>query len=100
MFYVVKSDSDISETTTLQLKRDSTNVNSQGYITGLDGRTDFYIYGGGGRSNYPVKYSVDGGMLYVGTDKSYAVTPTISKEKLDHQAKKHRVRTLKRCGWT
>ena len=71
-YYVVKSDAAIPETTTLTLKKDSSSVNSQGYFTGLDGRTDFYIYSGG--SKYPVTYDVSSGGRLYRSDKAYENT--------------------------
>ena len=59
-FYVVKSDGVIPETTVLSLtSAPGTSVNSEGYVTGLNGRTDFSIFGNN-TGNYPVTYSVAG----------------------------------------
>ena len=56
-YYVVQADGSIPATTVLQLTKDSTRVKSEGYITGLDGRTDFYIFSNS-TGNYPVTYSL------------------------------------------
>ena len=80
-YYVVKSDNDIRPTDTIRLTKGGSGVNSQGYITGVDGRSDFYIHGG--NSDLPVRYSaVGGGNLYYidasGTKQSLSNTATLS----------------------
>ena len=62
-FYVVKSVRP-TDTISFRLTRGSSRINSQGYVTGVNGRNDFYIYSGSG--DYPVTYSVaGGGALYI-----------------------------------
>ena len=75
-YYVVRADSAIPDGTMLRLTQDGRSVNSEGYITGLDGRRDFYIQSGSG--DYPVTYSVtptDRG-LFTGATFADRVTPT------------------------
>ena len=55
-YYVVKPDSEISPTDTIRLTRGGSAINSQGYITRVDGRNDFYIQSGS--SDYRVTYTL------------------------------------------
>ena len=81
-YYVVKSDEAIPETTVLSLtSAPGTSVNSEGYVTGLNGRTDFSIFGNN-TGNYPVMYSVDTALgntptptLYINKDPYTASDP-------------------------
>ena len=63
-YYVVTPDANIPETTTLRLTRGGSSVNSEGYVTGRDGRTDFYIFSGGDRKHYAVTYDPNDGLTY------------------------------------
>ena len=65
-YYVVQPNDKIPETTTLRLTQNGRGVNSEGYITGLTGREDFYIFSSSG--NYPVKFTQSGSTarLYTG----------------------------------
>ena len=54
-FYVVKSVSP-TDSISFSLTRGGTRLNSQGYITRVDGRSDFYIYSGS--NDYPVTYAL------------------------------------------
>ena len=77
-YYVVRSDTDIPETTVLQLTRDGISVNREGYITGLTGRRDFRIFSNN-TGNYPVTFSVAGGSsaLYFSDDPYMTTDPPI-----------------------
>ena len=55
-YYVVKPASDIRSTDTIRFTKGGSSVNSQGYITKVEGRDDFYVYNGG--NDYPVTYEL------------------------------------------
>ena len=75
-YYVVKSDTNIPETTTFSLA----GASSRGYQTGLNGRTDFSLYSNSS-GNYPVTYSLafpaSGATLYFHDDPYMATDPAI-----------------------
>ena len=76
-YYVTRSNSAIPKGTILQLYKDGSRINSEGYITGLNGRRDFYIQSGS--SDYPVTYSVTPSAargLFTGATFADRATPT------------------------
>ena len=55
----MKPDSQIRPTDTIRLTKGGSSLRSPGYITGVDGESDFYIQSGSG--DFPVSYSAAGG---------------------------------------
>ena len=62
-FYVVKSVRP-TDSISFRFTKGGSSVNSQGYVTNVDGRSDFYIYSGS--NDYPVTYTTaEQGRLYI-----------------------------------
>ena len=73
-YYVVRSVSS-TDTVNFQMTEDGTRLNSQGYITNVDGRSDFYIHSG--NNDFPIIYSVKGtgNLYYIGADNTRTAVP-------------------------